>query len=121
MKTSWKAKPLTISAETELQALGENLRIARERRKMSVTDLAERLDVDRRVIQKLERGDPTVALGALLQALSVFGLARGFSQLIAPENDIETTILEARKFRRRRHAAGPGPDRPVFNDDELDF
>ncbi len=116
-KSSWKARSLMIDAEEELKMLGQNLRIARERRKFAVTDLAKRLDVDRRVIDKLENGDPTVSLGALMQVLNLFGMVKGISQFAAPEHDIEEIILEARKFRN----AIKTKKGKTFSKEELDF
>ncbi len=115
--SSWKNKTLMIEAEEELRMMGQNLRVARERRKLTVAELSKRLDVDRRVIDKLERGDPTVSFGALMQVLSFFGIVKGISQFLAPENDIEETILEARKFRKSLKAKKG----KVFSKDELDF
>ena len=111
-------KSLAEDAEQELRLLGQNLYIARERRKISVTDLSKRLDVDRRVVDKIESGDPTVSLGALMQVLSFYGMVRGISQFAARENDIEETILEARKFRKSSARKKKGK---VFSKEETDF
>lgn len=113
-RTAW-ARQLTAEARDELRRLGENLRVARERRGLSVAELARRAGVDRRTIAKLEAGDPTASIGLLLQALSILSLARGFAEVVAPDNDIGAALEEVRRVRRGKTRA------PVIGDDEVDF
>lgn len=62
------------SAARQSQALGERLRLARLRRKLSTVLFAERMGVSRETLRRLEAGDPNIALGTYLRALRVLGL-----------------------------------------------
>ena len=55
--------------------LGQRIRIARLRRGWSETDAAERAHVARATLQKIERGELSVAAGLVLELCSVVGLA----------------------------------------------
>ena len=99
----------------ELRQLSQHMRVARRRRRMTLRALAERTGVSVATLSRLERADPTVAIGTVLQVLSVLGLAKGFSRFVSPENDIEQTLQEVRELRRTKR------DLPHFTDEELDF
>ena len=58
-----------------LKALGENIRLARLRRKLSAQQVAERAGIGRRTLYDIERGRPNVSIGNYAQVLSVLGLA----------------------------------------------
>lgn len=66
-------RPLPTAAK-QTQALAERLKLARRRRKLSTVLFAERMGVSRETLRRLEAGDPNVALGTYLRALSVLGL-----------------------------------------------
>lgn len=62
------------TAAKQTQALGERLRLARCRRSLSTVAFADQMGVSRETLRRLEAGDPNVALGTYLRALSVLGL-----------------------------------------------
>lgn len=92
---------LNSIARKELRLLGENIKIARKRRRLSIKTMADRMMVSAPTVAELEKGSPRVSLGIFLQALSVLGLDRGFADIIAPEKDKVGMGLE-----RRRHLEG---------------
>ncbi|MEO0789226.1 MAG: helix-turn-helix transcriptional regulator [Bacteroidota bacterium] len=57
-----------------LERLGENLRLARLRRNLTMEQAAERANIGRTTLWKLERGEANVRLEALLLVLSIYGL-----------------------------------------------
>lgn len=57
-----------------MQALGQRLQMARLRRRLSVVLFAERMNVSRPTLRRLEQGDPHIALGTYLRALRILGL-----------------------------------------------
>ncbi|MEM6879249.1 MAG: helix-turn-helix transcriptional regulator [Bacteroidota bacterium] len=57
-----------------LERLGENLRLARLRRNLTMEQVAERANIGRTTLWKLERGEANVRLEALLLVLSIYGL-----------------------------------------------
>lgn len=66
--------PSFPSVLRQLNALGERLRLARLRRKLSTELFAERMGVSRETLRRLEKGDPTIAMGTYMRALRVLGL-----------------------------------------------
>ena len=57
-----------------LEKVGQNLKLARLRRKLSTEQVAERAGISRRTLYDIERGDPKVTLGNYSQVLFVLGL-----------------------------------------------
>ena len=57
-----------------LRELGENIRLARLRRKLSTEQVAERAGISRPTLYDIERGKPNVGIGNYAQVLSVLGL-----------------------------------------------
>ena len=58
-----------------LVQLGENIRLAAKRRKLTQTQMAERTGLSKPTLRKVERGDGSVSMGHYLLVLSVLGLA----------------------------------------------
>lgn len=106
---------LNSAARAELRKLGNNIKIARKRRKLSIQVLAERMMVSPPTVSELEKGNPRVSLGIFIQALSALGLERGFSEIIAPEADKVGMGLEV-----RRHMGSRSPKKGSSEKD-LDF
>jgi transcriptional regulator with XRE-family HTH domain len=69
-----KKSNLTPNKKKIIIELGENLRLARLRRKLSAELVAERANVSRTTLWNLEKGEANVSLETLLQVLSVYGL-----------------------------------------------
>lgn len=58
----------------QLAALGERLKLARKRRRLSTVQMAERVGVSRDTFSRVEKGDPAVSLGIYLRVLRVLSL-----------------------------------------------
>ncbi len=54
--------------------LGSRVALARRERRWTLAELAERVGVSVVTIRKVERGDPTVALGTALEAATLVGV-----------------------------------------------
>ena len=74
-------------AMDQLQKLGRDIAIARRRRRMSLSEMAERMMVNIKTVQRLEKGDPSVGIGIVATALWVLGMHRRIGDLVAPESD----------------------------------
>ena len=74
--------PNTVKILTEL---GENIRLARLRRKLSGEQVAERADISRPTLLSIEKGSASVSIGAYLQVFRVIGLEKDF--LLLAKND----------------------------------
>ena len=68
-----------------LNSLGENLKLARLRRKLSAIQVAERAGISRATLWQIEKGIPTVAMGAYFQVLFVLGLEKDLLKLGADD------------------------------------
>jgi transcriptional regulator with XRE-family HTH domain len=91
-----------------LRALGENLAIARVRRRESQRAWARRLGVSVPTLIRMERGDPGVGVGIYATALWLIGKADALPDLAAPADDrgaIENDVRAALKRRAVRSAA----------------
>ncbi len=64
--------PVTLEA---VRLLGSRVRLGRRERRWTVVELAERVGVSPVTIRKVEKGDPTVALGTAFEAAALVGVA----------------------------------------------
>lgn len=78
---------LSPPAGKTLTLLGRRLKLARRRRRISVRDMASRLQISPDTLVRLERGDAGVAVGIVVAAADVLGLLGEISSLFVPEND----------------------------------
>jgi transcriptional regulator with XRE-family HTH domain len=76
---------LLPSADKILKELGENIKLARKRRKLSEMQVAERADIARSTLQLIEKGEPGVAMSSYLQVLFVLGLEKDLLRIAADD------------------------------------
>jgi len=76
---------LLPTAEKILKELGENIKLARKRRRLSEMQVAERAGIARSTLQLIEKGSPGVAMSAYLQVLFVLGLEKDLLQVAAKD------------------------------------
>ncbi|MCY4151693.1 MAG: helix-turn-helix transcriptional regulator [Aestuariivita sp.] len=57
-----------------LMLLGKQIKLARKRRRMSEYDLAARVGIARSTLQLIEKGNPSVAVGLVLEAATLTGV-----------------------------------------------
>jgi transcriptional regulator with XRE-family HTH domain len=69
-----------------LERLGENIKLARKRRKLTTIQVAERANIDRSTLYEVEKGNPSVSLGAYFNTLRVLGLQDDFLMLAADDD-----------------------------------
>ena len=72
---------LLPSLQRHLTEVGENLRLARLRRRLSAAQVAERAGISRPTLSALERGDPMVSMGAYASVLFCLGLETDLAAL----------------------------------------
>jgi transcriptional regulator with XRE-family HTH domain len=68
-----------------LTSLGENIKLARKRRKLTTVQVAERAGIDRSTLYQIEKGNPRVSLGAYFNVFRVLGLQDDFLVLAADD------------------------------------
>jgi transcriptional regulator with XRE-family HTH domain len=69
-----KAPPVGEVLAARLKALGERIRSHREQQKVSATLAAEAAGMSRVTLHRIERGEPSVTMGAYLSAIAALGL-----------------------------------------------
>lgn len=94
---------LPLPAVHALRKLGRSLAIARRKRAISTSDMASRLFVSRDTLWRLERGDPSVALGTLATAAFIFQLHDRLANLAAASSDDIALSLDERRLPQRIH------------------
>jgi transcriptional regulator with XRE-family HTH domain len=80
--------------EKILKVLGEQIQLARLRRKFSAEQVAERAGISRKTVSNIEQGVPTVAIGGYLQVLFVLGLEKDLA-LVASIDPLGRKLQDA--------------------------
>lgn len=90
-----KSKGASIpSLQRILAEMGENIRLARLRRKLPATMIAERAGIARNTLRAVERGDSSVTFGAYANVLLALGLEKDL-RLIAQDDELGRKLQDA--------------------------
>jgi len=92
--------------ERLLADLGDNLRLARLRRRLSAEQVAERAGVSRSTLHLMENGATGTSLGKLLQVLVVLGLEADLSRVAV--DDVFGRKLEDARLTETRQRVPKG-------------
>jgi transcriptional regulator with XRE-family HTH domain len=84
-----------------LENLGENIRLARLRRRISAEQLAERAQISRYTVWQIEKGNSGVSMGAWLQVLFVLGLEKDI-ELVATADPLGRKLQDAGLLTKQR-------------------
>lgn len=84
-----------------LRKLGADIQVARKRRRLTMTIVAERAFISRNTLTRVERGDPAVALGIYTTVLFVLGMAERVGALADPLTDSVGLSLETERLPQR--------------------
>lgn len=97
-------------AKRQLESLGKRLREARLRRKIAAGHFAERMGISRDTLNRLERGDATIAIGTYLRALAVLGLDADIDEVAANDalgRRLQDAALAPRRVRKSATSRSP--------------
>ena len=100
---------LSNNASSQLQSLGTRLKEARLERDESQQRFAARLGVSVPTLRKMEKGDPTAAVGTWAQALWLLDRVEDLDKLLAP-----TSLFaqwDKRQAPKKRQRASRGKNR----------
>ena len=89
------------SLQRRLTDVGDNLRLARLRRHLSTTQIAERAGISRPTLTAIERGDPTVSFGAYAMVLFCLGLEQDI-ELLGRDDELGRKLQDAGLQTKRR-------------------
>ncbi len=84
-----------------LETVGEQIRLARLRRKLSVDLVAERAGVSRTTVWKVEKGNASVAIGIYAKILNAIGLQDDLL-LIAKDDALGRLLQDAELEKWRK-------------------
>ena len=80
--------------ERILSEMGENIKLARLRRKLIAQQIAERANISRGTLLSIEKGSPTVSMGSYILVLQVLGLEKDFL-LLAKDDELGRKLQDA--------------------------
>lgn len=84
-----------------LAVLGENIKLARLRRKLSAVQVAERAGISRSTLWQIEKGAANVSLGSYAQTLFVLGLEKDLEK-VALDDVLGRKLQDAEILTKKR-------------------
>ncbi len=83
MGTKMKNKKVVLFPKYQkiMEQVGENIKLARKRRKLTTIQVSERAGIDRKTLYQIEKGSSKVAVGSYFNVLVVLGLQDDFLKL----------------------------------------
>ena len=91
---------LLPTAEKIMSVFGNNLKLARRRRRLSAEQVAERADIARSTLWQVEKGSPSVAMGIYMKVIFVLGLEKDMLKVASDDTlgrklqDAQLTVKE---------------------------
>ena len=95
-----------------IEDLGEDIKLARLRRKLSAEQVAERAGISRSTLWQIEKGLPNVSMGYYAQVLFVLGLEKNLSGMAA--DDVLGRKLQDAEILVKKRA----PKRKITKDEQ---
>lgn len=92
---------LPASVRRSLVKFGSDLERARKRRTLTIEMMGERVGVAKSTYQRVEKGDPTVAMAVYAMALFVLGFGEPLGELIDVRRDDQGLLLDAERLPKR--------------------
>jgi transcriptional regulator with XRE-family HTH domain len=92
---------LLPSVKKILIEFGENIKLARLRRKLSTEQVAERANISRSTLWMVEKGTPGVSIGTYLQVLFILGLEKDFLK-VASDDELGRKLQDAKLITKKR-------------------
>lgn len=77
-----------------LTEMGEQIKLARLRRKLSTAQVSERANISRPTLSAIEKGASSVSIGSYLLVLQVLGLEKDFL-LLAKDDELGRKLQDA--------------------------
>ncbi|MES2299401.1 MAG: helix-turn-helix transcriptional regulator [Pseudomonadota bacterium] len=102
-----------------MTALGQRLREARLRRGISTLLFAERMNVSRDTLNRLEKGDPSIAMGTYVRALRVLGIEKDLDK-VAQDDELGRKLQDLKMPVARKPRGRPVPSRVAGPESETE-
>lgn len=99
--------PLPGPVERAIKKLGNDISLARRRRRISQASLAERMGASLSTVRRMEKGDIKVPIHFFARALHVFGEIQALGHLLdTPNDEIGLTLMDEDLPKRVRSKSG---------------
>lgn len=98
----------SISVRKGLRKLGDDLRKARIRRRLTMVVVAERAGISRETLSKIQKGDPKVSMGAYAMVMMALGMGTDWMDLADIRNDTWGQIIADEDLPQRVRARKAG-------------
>ena len=69
----------------KFEGIGENIKLARKRRKLTAEQVSERAGIHRSTLHRVEKGDPAVAIGIYFNVFKALNLEKDFYSLASDD------------------------------------
>ena len=93
--------PLPIPVNKALRKLGNSIRTARIRRRITMPLMASRASISRTTLTKVEKGDPSVSFGTYATVIFILGMVSNLESLLDMNEDVLGRDLEEENLPRR--------------------
>lgn len=81
--------------------MGANIKTARQKRRISITDFAKRIGVSKNTVISLEKGEAGVSVGTLAMACLVLGEVDRIADLLDVNSDETGLMLDRQSLPKR--------------------
>ena len=98
-KASWMTRKL----KANLAVVGEQFRLARLRRNLTMEQVAQRAQCTRQTLDRLEKGNPQVSLGVVLRVLNALQLEDDILNLA--KDDVLGHIVQDMELKNKKRAS----------------
>ena len=92
---------LPIPATRILRKLGKDIQDARRRRRIPTLLMAERTGISRTTLGRIEKGDPSAAIGSYTAVLFVLGMLDKLGDVADATHDVTGHLLEDEQLPQR--------------------
>lgn len=99
MSKETKAILLPTRVRNNLKTVGSQIKMARKRRKLSLSAIAERAQCSQLTLIRIEKGEPTVSIGIYARVLYALGLDNDLT-LIAKADPAGNAIVNNEVLKR---------------------
>ena len=101
MTKKTKAAFLPQKVQKNLKLMGEQIKLARKRRKLSLSAIAERAQCAQLTLMRVEKGEPTVSIGIYARILYALGLDDDLL-LIAQKDKAGSALVNTEIIKRNK-------------------
>jgi len=103
MRSTWQ---IPLPVKHALRKLGEDIRDARLRRRISTAIMSERVSINRVTLHKIEKGEFSVSMGSYATVLFVLGMIGRLADLADVKNDSIGLALDGERLPKRIRSRG---------------